>query len=158
MSKKMKTLIVVSLLLNVLLVGIIIGHALHRFGGKHFFRRYGAELTVRLPADKEKLFFETMKQVHMENKDIRKQIRETREKAISILTAPEFDETAYQIEAEKLHELRGRMMQQLAGATKELAAHFNQEERKALAKHLRRPPRPPLGVGRLNHGKLGPNR
>ncbi len=154
----MKTLIVVSLLLNVLLIGIIVGHVSHRFGGKHFFRRYGSELTVKLPADKEKLFFETMKQVHMENKDIRKQIRETREKAISILTAPEFDETAYQIEAEKLHELRGRMMQQLAAATKELATHFNQEERKALAKHLRRPPRPPLGVGRPNYGKLPPHR
>jgi len=149
MSKKMKTLMVVSLLLNVLLIGIIVGHVSHRFGGKHTLKRYGAELAMKLPEDKEKLFFETMKQVQMENREIRKQLRETREKAISILTAPEFDETAYQIEVETLHELRGRMMNGLAEATKELGTHFNQEERNALAKHLKRPHRSSLGTG--NH-------
>jgi uncharacterized membrane protein len=93
---------------------------------------------VKLPADKEKLFFETMKQVQMKNRDIRRQFREARENAISILTAPEFDETAYQVETERLHELRSRMMQRLAEGTKELAMQFNQEERKTLAKHLKR--------------------
>ena len=83
-------------------------------------------------------------------------IRETRERTISILRAPVFDEAAYQIEVEKLHQLRGLMMQRLADATKDLAKQFNQEERRGLAEHLRRPPpfspgerpkmrKPPLG-------------
>jgi len=63
-----------------------------------------------------------------------------------ILTAPEFNEAAYQIQVEKLHELRGIMMRRLANATMELARQFDQQERKVLAKHLRRPPRPPRDV------------
>ncbi len=141
MSKKIKILILALLLLNILLIGVIIGHVSQRVGRKEFMKRHAPVLSVKLPEDKEKLLFDTMKRVHLQNRDVYKQIRESRKKAISILTAPEFDEAAYQIEVEKLHELHGLMKQQLSDATKELAKQFNQEERKALAEHLRRPPR-----------------
>ena len=140
MSKTIKILIFSSLVLNILLIGFIIGNVSHRLLREDSHRKKSPELAVKLSPDKERLFINTMEKVHVENRNIHKQIREARERIFSILTAPQFDEASYQSEVEKLHELRGLMMQRLSNATKELAKQFNQEERKSLAEHLRHPP------------------
>lgn len=113
MSKKMKALILSSLLLNLLLMGLIIGHASHRLGmGRgYWIRRHLPGVAVKLPEEERALFYDTMKKVHLENREVLDRIRETREEALQILTAPEFDETAYQVQVNKLHDLRGVMMQ-----------------------------------------------
>jgi uncharacterized membrane protein len=54
------------------------------------------------------------------------------------LSAPEFDEANYRLQIEKIHELRSLMKRRLADATIELAKQFSQQERSALAQHLRR--------------------
>ncbi len=146
MSKKMRVLIIGSLLLNVLLVGVIIGDMSHRWQEEHYAGRRARELALKLAKDKAGLILKTVERVHLNNRDVHKQIREARKRAMKILTAHHFDEAAYQIEVEKLHELRGLMMRRLADATMELAKQFDQEERRALAQYLRRPPRPPRDV------------
>ncbi len=143
MNKKMKALIISSLLLNVLLLGLILGDVSHRFHKEHFGRRDSSELASTLPKEKAKLFSETVDRVRGENRHVFKQIREAREDAMRILDAPEFDETAYRLQVEKLHKLRRLMKQRFADATIELARQFNQEERHALAKHLRHSRRHP---------------
>jgi uncharacterized membrane protein len=142
MSKTIKILIISSLILNVLLIGIMIGSISDRLFRRDFPRRPPPELRVNLPPDKEKLFSDTMEKAFRENDHIRKQMDEARERVLSILSAPEFDEAAYQAEAANLEKLRGVMMQRFADATQELAKQLNQEERKALAVHLRQPPPP----------------
>lgn len=156
MSKSIKILVIISVVINILLIGVIFGQVSHRLGRKDLFQKRVPEIAVKLPADKKALFFRTMERVHRENRDIHKRIRETRERTLDILTAPEFDEDGYQTEAEKLHKLRGLIMQRLADATKELAVQFDQEERKALAEHLRHPPRPPRWGKRLRGGEPPP--
>lgn len=136
MSKKMKIMVLSSLLLNALLIGVIAGHLSHRFSRENFIDRH-AELMSKLPQDKAELFLKTVEKVHLNNRNIYNQIREERKEAMKILAAPEFDEPAYQLELKKLHELGDLMMQGLANATIELAKQFGQEERRALAKHLR---------------------
>ncbi len=64
-------------------------------------------------------------------------------RVLSILSAPEFDEAAYQAETAKLEKLRGVMVQRFIDATKELVKKFNHAERNALAEHLRQPLPPP---------------
>ena len=147
MSKKIKILIFSSLLLNVLLIGVIIGSMSHQLRTEHFFERHALELASKLPEDKAELFLKTVERMHLNNQGVHKQIREARKRTMKILTAPEFDKAAYQIEVEKLHELCGSMMQRLANAAMEIARQFNQEERKALAQLLRRPPPPPWDGG-----------
>jgi len=137
MSKNIKVLIACSLVLNILLIGFVIGNVTHRFSKGDSFRRKPPELSAKLSPEKEKLFFDVMGKVRQENRGIRSQMKETRERIFSILIAPEFDETAYASEVNKLHELRGRMMRQLSNATKELAKQFTQEDRKALAVYLK---------------------
>jgi uncharacterized membrane protein len=140
MSKTIRILIISSLILNVLLIGIIIGSMSDRLFRKDFPGRKPPELGLKLSPDKEKLFSDTMEKAFRENDHIRKQMDEARERVLLILSAPEFDEAAYQAETAKLEELRGVMMQRFADATKELAKQFNQGERKVLAEHLRQPP------------------
>lgn len=158
MSNKVKILIMVSVLLNVLLIGVVIGHVSHRFGRTGYARRPVAGLKAKLPAEKERLLSETLKRLHRENREIRREIRETREKAMSILTAPEFDEAAYQAEADRIQKLRRNRMQALADATRGLARRFTQEERKALAEILRRPPPRPDRGGPDRHRGPPPTR
>ena len=155
MSKKMKVLMIGSLLLNVLLVGIIIGDMSHRFRKKPPIGKHARELASKLPEDKEALILKTLERMHLNNRNVRKQIREARERAMKVMTAHDFDETAYQTQVEKLHKLRGLMMQRLATVTMELATQFNQQERKALAQYLRRPPRPPRD-GKTSGGSREP--
>ncbi len=137
MSRNIKILIVCSAVLNILLIGFVIGDVSHRFLKGDSLRKKPPKLSVKLPPEKEKLFRDTMRKVRLDNRVIRNQMKETREKIFSILIAPEFDETAYESEAKKLHELRGLMMQHFSNATKELAKQFSQEERNALAAHLK---------------------
>ena len=143
MSKKIKILILGSLLLNVFLVGVVIGNVSQGFRRGPYIRRHAPELVSKLSQDKAALFFQTLERVHLDNKKVHKQIRKARKKAMKILTAPEFDEATYQMELEKVHKLRSLMMQRLADATIELARRFDRKERRALAQHLGRPPKPP---------------
>ena len=138
MSKKMKILIFSSLLLNVLLAGVVIGDVSHRFHKEYFVRKSVKEFASELPGDKAAFFLETVKRVHQNNRDAYNQIREARKEAIKLLSAPEFDESAYRLQIKKINELRSLMKHRLADATIELARQFSQKERSALAQHLRR--------------------
>lgn len=143
MSKKVKILVVASVVLNVLLAGVIIGH-MTQMGRWSAFKQDRA-LEATLPPEKFKLFTEVMGGARAECKQIRKQIRETRKETLSILTAAEFDEQSFQREVDKLHELRGRVTGRVAEATLVLARQFSPEERQLLGKYLERsrPPPPP---------------
>jgi uncharacterized membrane protein len=143
MGKRIKILIGISLLLNVLLIGIVIGNLSHRLFREDFPPRHPLELTRKLSPDNEKLFLDMRGKVDQENRAVRRQIDEARERVLSVLGAPEFDENAYQAETAKLGSLHGLMMRRFAEATKELAKKFNQAERKVLAEYLRQPPPPP---------------
>ncbi|MBW2664467.1 MAG: periplasmic heavy metal sensor [Deltaproteobacteria bacterium] len=141
MSKKIKFLIFSSLLLNVLLFGVVIGDVSHRLHKEYFIRKSAQEFASKLPQDKAAFFLKTMERVHLNNRDAYNQIRETKKEAIKLLSAPEFNEAAYRAQVEKIHKLRSLMKRRLADATIELARQFSQEERRALAQHLRHFPR-----------------
>lgn len=143
MSKKMKVIIICSLVLNVLLMSIIVGDVSRRLSKDELIKKQASELKAKLPEDKRKLFDEVMGKLYSDSGDTFKQIREARENALKALSAPEFDEAAYQKEVEKLHKLRRIMKQRLADAAKELAHQFNRKERKILADFFINPPGPP---------------
>jgi uncharacterized membrane protein len=142
MSRNVKILIVASLVLNVLLAGVIIGNVFHRIGWRSASKHDARVLAAKLSPEKYKLFTEVMGGARSECKQIRKHIRERREQALGILTAPEFDEQSFRREVDTLHDLRGRVADRLSGATLELAKQFDPEERKLLGKYLERPPPP----------------
>jgi uncharacterized membrane protein len=150
MSRKIKILIASSLVLNILLIGFLMGNMSHRFYTGDSFRKKQPELSVKLSPEKEELFLDTMRRVRRENRDIHVRMKEAREKIFAVLVAPEFNENAYESEVGKLHEMRGLVMQRYSNATKELAKQLNQEEREALAVYLRDSARSRRSISRDN--------
>ncbi|MES0336238.1 MAG: periplasmic heavy metal sensor [Candidatus Magnetobacterium sp. LHC-1] len=140
MSNKIKIVIATSVLLNVLLTGIILGHVLSKLTHRPPGGVDNDHVVSQLSAEKRKVFLDTMQQVSIENRKIRKHIREGRERALAALSAREFSESDYMAETVRLDELRMRISHNTTAATVALAAGFSQEERKVLAAYIRHLP------------------
>lgn len=152
MSGKIKVLVVASVLLNVLFVGLIMGHLSHRgFGPGHFMKSREKRIVNAFPPEKRKLLIKTFEELRQENRGLRDKIGKGRERTLSILRAPDFNEAAYRAEVEKLHDLRGIQMQKLADAVMKLARQLNPEERRILSELLMRPG----PFGEKPHHRLG---
>jgi uncharacterized membrane protein len=138
MSNKLRVLFMVSLLLNVLLVGFVLGDLSNRFRRDYFLGQQGREFVSALPEDKARWVFETFQGVHSMNRDAHKKVRRARREVIEILTAPAFDEAAYRAQVDRIHGLRGLMRGRLTDATVQMAQQLDREDRVALARHLKR--------------------
>lgn len=147
MTNKVKAVLIVSLLFNVLLIGWIAGAALHHFRGERGFHRDDRAALERLSDEKRTLFLETLKQTRAASSAYRKEMSGIRKKTLAILTAPEFDEQAYRSAVGELHRLRTERMDRLSDTTGRLARQLNQDERRILAELLERHPRHPRREG-----------
>jgi uncharacterized membrane protein len=138
MSKKLKLAFIVSIVLNVLLAGVILGDLPRRFDRAP---RTGDRIKRDLAALPEPLrtrFREKMEQARRSG--MRAKIREERNEAIRLLAAEPFDEAAFDRQVKKIQDLRLQMTQRMADSVKDLAKDLPQNERKALAEVLKRPP------------------
>jgi uncharacterized membrane protein len=170
MNNVNKTYFFLSILLNVLLIGIFLG----RFSGDWGRQRRKPPppaFSKQLPVEKEKLMRETMRKVHGQHKGLEQKMNSARADVFQVLTAPQFDAKTYREKVKALHDLHGMQMEQMAQATETLALEFSQEERGYLAEHLKRksqthrpgtdhrrphhPPSPPRGPFRDHDGPHG---
>lgn len=103
------------------------------------------ELLAQLPADKEMLFHQTMREAREKASEIRAQIKALREEIKGILTADRFEEALFREKTNSLEMLRGKMRATMEEAVVKLAKQFTADERKILAELL--PPKP----GRHRH-------
>ena len=104
-------------------------------------------LLNKLPAEKEMLFHQTMREVRGKTADINGQIKELKAEINDILTAPEFNEALFLEKTKRVQELHKMIRAATDEAIVKLAKQFTQEERKILAKliqqkhrHHGRPP------------------
>lgn len=144
MSKGLKIFLAVSVLLNVLLVGILIGTLSHTFMGRMEFGKRAFFFHKELPPEKRELVLGTMKKLRSETKETRKELKRKRDEIIDVFTAPEFDVKKFDQEVAEMHAIVGKLADELAQATKKIAAGLDQEERKALGEAMRRSPGPPF--------------
>jgi len=91
-------------------------------------------LLNQLPAEKEMLFHQTMREVREKTANIREQIKELKAEINDILTAPEFNEALFLEKTKRVQELHKMMRAATDGAIVKLAKQFTQGERKILAK------------------------
>lgn len=137
MNKKIKIFILASIMFNALLVGIIIGYVSRR----KIKNAPTPIIKANIAIDKETSIRERLQNQPQSDQDDHHKIEVARLEAIRILHAPKFDEKAYQAQVDRLHELRGKLMQKNADVVKQLAVEFNQTERQALVNILlERPP------------------
>jgi uncharacterized membrane protein len=158
MSKGLKIFIAVSVLLNVLLLGIVIGTFSHTFVGRMEKGKRALMFLKDLPPEKRDMVIETMKDMKKESRETRKKIKQKKNEVIDVFSAPEFDSKLFDRKVAEMHALMGEVTAGIADETKKIAAELNHEERKAIADIIRRGPGPPFPRFLMEgfHGPDGP--
>jgi uncharacterized membrane protein len=87
----------------------------------------------QLPADKEMLFHQTMREVREKTSGIHQQIKGLKAEIKNILTAPEFNDALFLEKMKSIQELHITMKEVRNEAIVKLAKQFTQEEREILA-------------------------
>jgi len=101
-------------------------------------RKHRQELLSRLPADKEMLFHQTMREAREKTAGIRQQIKALKAEINNILTAPEFDDALFLEQMKSIQELHMMLKEARTEALAKLAKQFTQEEREILAELIPR--------------------
>jgi uncharacterized membrane protein len=142
MSRFLKIFIAISVLLNLLLAGLFIGHAGRHLMGAHTHPTM-KEMSMTLPADQRERFETSMQQAEQDTGERRQQLSDARKKAAEILKAEPFDKKAYLAQMQEIQKLHGEIMQHMMETMAQLAEQSTPKERAALADMLRHPARPP---------------
>src|SRR6476660_1982774 len=140
MNAKLKFAFLMSLVVNVFLVGVLLGELPHRFDEGMSREERLAKATEALSEPLRTQFRGKMDRLREGSEPLREQIREAREEAIRILVAEPFDGTAYDRQVRKIHELHGQRSQRMAEFVKEVATDLPPEQRQVLAEVLKQPP------------------
>jgi uncharacterized membrane protein len=141
MSKTVKLVFLASLVLNVLLVGVVLGRLPGDVG---FGRQQRLEQALKdLPEPTQTRFKEKFKQMRAAGDPLRDQIRLPREETLRILSAEPFDEAAYDRHVSQIDDLQLQMFKKMGQVVKEIAKELPPEERRLFVQILRRLSPPP---------------
>jgi uncharacterized membrane protein len=142
MNRKLKSAFIVSIIMNVLLLGIFFGTLSPGFGRESSRReRLTAEIE-KLPEPARSRFRDKMAQLRAADDPLREQMRQARNQAIDLLVAEPLDEAAYDKQLIQIDQLRGQMSKRVADDLKELVRGLPREQRAAVGELLKRPPPP----------------
>ncbi len=131
MSDTLKKVLTVSILLNILLLGVLAGfintrlHSDWFYSAAHEFNPESRHLAARIMR-KTRNGLET---------DIRR-LHKTRDDIMKVLQADDFDSLSYEHNADKLRSTQARILDTKLNATKELALALPDKERQYLAGRL----------------------
>ena len=143
MTKALKLVFLGSLVLNLLLLGVILGHVPRGLETPSPTRTLRMEEALKkVPEPAQSRFREKFAQIRAVNDPLRQQIDEARAETLRLLAAEQFDEAAYDRQISKIEELRSQMYRRMGQDFKQTAKEFSAEERRMLADVLRRPPPP----------------
>jgi uncharacterized membrane protein len=141
MNKKARIAFLVSIIANVLLLGIVLGALPQRFERRVPFQERLKTDAEKLPEPARTQFLEGMEKARKEVEPMREQMRQAREETLRILASGSFDEAAYDRQVEKIQKLRFELAKRMSESIKQVAKNLAPEQRKELAKILHRPSR-----------------
>lgn len=143
MNTKLKSAFIVSIILNVLLIGIFFGTLSPGFVRESSRRERLTTEIEKLPEPARSRLRDKMAQLRSADNPLREQMRQARNEAIRLLVAEPFDEAAYDSQLVKVNELRGQMSKRMSDDMKELVKGLPPEQRTAVGEMLKRPPPSP---------------
>ena len=143
MNTKLKSAIIASILLNVLLLGVLFGRLSPGFGGENSRRERLTAQIEKLPEPARSRFRDKLSQFRSADDPAREQMRQARNEAIRLLVAEPFHEAAYDQQVLKMTELRRQRTQRMSDGMKELIKGLPPEQRTAVGEMLKRPTPPP---------------
>ena len=145
MTKTVKLVFLVSLVLNILLLGVILGHVPRSLEGRPSRQERMEKALQELPDSVEARFREKFQQIRAAGEPQRQQMDSARAEALRLLGGEPFDEAAYDQQVSKIDGLREEMFKRMGQVVKQTAKELTPEERRMCADLLRRPPPPPRG-------------
>ncbi len=139
MSKRIKMILMVSLALNIALMGVIGGHLLK---GKPPHGQWQARMVDKmvsaLPQEKQ-ADARAQYQAALGNEEVNREAMKQAQKAIeAVLVATEFDANAYKEAVSQMGVQRQEKMQRMVDVTANIAKDLSLEERQKLAEALAR--------------------
>ncbi|TFH09805.1 MAG: periplasmic heavy metal sensor [Nitrosomonadales bacterium] len=137
MSKKLKLFILISVILNVIQIGVIAGYSYQHFGIKRVDKIIALLDNSSLPEEKRNSFKEKLRDI-LPSENKRKDKQKWRDETLAILTAKELDVDAYRTQLENRLVKRSQNKKDRVEIMVEIASQLNQDERKALAKIFRK--------------------
>lgn len=142
MNRKTKLAFLASIVLNVLLVGVLLGQSPHRFDRGALREQRMEEVLKDLPQDSQARVRERLQQVRATALPLFTEMRRAQDETARVLASEPFDEGAFDRQESKIHELRADMTRKLSRAVKDATRGLTPEERRRFAELLRRPPPP----------------
>ncbi len=126
MSKRVKILFTISVVLNVLFVGLIAGHAVHKYKLRHW--------PGNLSDEGREVVRNVMREKFKEFAPLRVNLMKKKREMYKILAADEFDPLAYDALVQNIAALQSEYEQHKAEAMKGVVAGLTDEERKEFAR------------------------
>jgi uncharacterized membrane protein len=143
MTKTVKLVFLASLVLNLLLLGVILGRMPSALEGGSPREQRMEQALKNLPQPAQTRIREKFSQIRAAADPLREQMDRERAEALRLLSAEPFDEAAYDRQVSKIGELRLEMFRRLSQSVKQTVKELKPEERRMFADVLRRPPPPP---------------
>lgn len=140
MNRTLNLAFLTSLVLNLLLLGVILGRVPHEFDSRPTRRERMEEALKELPDAAQARLREKFDQIRATGDPLRDQIDTARNEALRLMSAEPFDETAYDRQVNKIDHLREEMFNRMSQAIKQTIEELSPEERRMFANVLRRPP------------------
>lgn len=128
MDKTTKIILSSSLVVNLLFAGLIGGHVYDRFK-----RHPWQETKEQLSPESRNLVGRTFQNAFREIKPLGDEARKVRAELVKILSADDFDEAAFDAQAEKMLEISGKMDAHKVETVKTLAMQLSPEDRRTMA-------------------------
>ncbi len=131
MGKRIKILLISSLVLNVLVLGVVGGHVYKRWAD-HPWHQVKQELSPETRNVVGRTFQGAFREIRPLGNDARK----ARAELVKVLSAKEFDGDAFDKVAQRLVDVRGDMAALKIQATKDVASQLSVEERRKMADRM----------------------
>ena len=139
MRQKTKLLFVASIILNVLLLGFLLGQSPRRFD-RGALREQRMEQSIKdLPAASQTRLRERFQQLRAAAEPLFVQLRQAQDDTARLIGAEPFDEAALERQEAATSELRVNITKKLSQTLKNAIKDLTPEERRRLAEILRRP-------------------
>ena len=139
-SRFFKAAALLSILLNVLMIGVIFGHVFSdkNHGGWERHAKGIHSFLKKLPKEKYHLHSKEFKQIRHAHRTKYKEIKKIRKEVVSVLVEEQFNAVLFRQKLEELHRLQGGIKQMKMSAMVKLAEQLSLGERRKLSRHLLR--------------------
>ena len=142
MSQKTKLAFIASIVLNMLLVGVLLGQSPRRFD-RGAMREQRMEQAIKdLPATSQTRLRERFQQLRATAEPLFREMRQVQDESVRLLAVEPFDEAAFDGQQAKINKMRADMTKKLSEGVKNAVKDLTPEERRHFAALLSRPPPP----------------